>query len=109
MKKLKVTGNNTTQHIYIKGDKDAETEPLEFWIYFPGGQIGVSRCADDTYWAHLSLEDEKEDFDGREKKSEVIDARIDCDGLNGGEANVGDLRHPNFNHIAIKIKLTQHK
>ena len=103
MEMLTATGNNTMQHIYIKGDK-TEPEPQEFYIHFPGGQIGVSRCTDGTYWAHLSLEDEKEDGSGRIKKSNIIDARIDCKDLHINEMDIGDMKRPDCYHIAIKIK-----
>lgn len=104
MKMLEVTGNNTMQHIYVKGDK-VKPEPAEFYIHFPGGQIGVSRCTDNTYWAHFLLEDEKEDGSGREKKSNIIDARIDCTSLHSAESNIGDMTRPDCYHIAVKIKL----
>ena len=103
MKMLKATGNNTMQHIYIKGDP-AEPEPGEFYIHFPGGQLGVTRCTDNSYWAHFVLEDEKSDGSGREKKSDIIDARIDCEGLHTSQANIGDMTRPDCYHIAIKIK-----
>ena len=104
MRMLKVTGNNTMQHIYIKGDPE-EPEPGEFYIHFPGGQIGVSRCSDGTYWAHLNLEDEKEDGSGRKKKSNIIEARIDCKEKGVNEQIVGDMARPDCYHIAIKIKI----
>lgn len=103
MKMLEATGNNTMQHIYIKGNKTTP-EPGEFYIHFPGGQIGVSRCSDDAYWAHLNLEDEQQDGEGRIKKSHIIDARIDCKKLHAGEMDIGDMTRPDCYHIAIKIK-----
>lgn len=105
MKMLQATGNNTMQHIFIKGNV-AEPEPGEFYIHFPGGQIGVSRCSDGSYWAHLNLEDEKEDGSGREKKSNIIDTRIDCKGLHAGEMSIGDMARPDCYHVAIKIQVT---
>lgn len=104
MKMLQATGNNTMQHIYLCGDK-AQPEPGEFYIHFPGGQIGVSRCSDGTYWAHFALEDEKEDGEGRIKKSKIIDARIDCKDLHAGEMNIGDMARADCDHVAIKIEL----
>lgn len=109
MKMLRATGNNETQHIYVRGDRYTEAEPREFFIHFPGGQIGISRCTDDSYWAHLSLEDVTEDKTERERKSKIIDARIDCDNLNVAESNMGDMARSDCNHVAIKIKLKKHK
>ena len=104
MKMLQATGNNTAQHIYLCGDK-AQPEPQEFYIHFPGGQIGVSRCSNGTYWAHLNLEDEKEDGSGRIKKSKVIDARIDCKDWHIDKMNIGDIARPDCYHVAIKIEV----
>ena len=103
MKMLKAIGNNTMQHIYIKGNPE-EPEPGEFYIHFPGGQIGISRCTDGSYWAHLNLEDEKPDGSGREKKSNIVMARVDCKDLHTSEASIGDMARPDCYHIAIKIK-----
>lgn len=106
MKRLKVTGNNTCQRIYVRGDKHAEAEPEEFYIHFPGGTIGYARCSDNTYWAHLCLEDNKKDFSDREFKSHVIDARVDCKELHAGEMNTGDMSRSDCYHIAVKVKIT---
>lgn len=94
MKLFKATGNNTTQRIYLKGDKQAEQEPEEFYIHFPGGSIGVCRCDDGSYWAHLCRKGKAVGFD---------DARVDCRELHTGEMNIGDLARPDCYHVAVKV------
>ena len=59
MKMLKVVGTNTCQRIYMRGDKHTESEPEEFYLHFPGGTIGVTRCSNGDYWAHINVFENK--------------------------------------------------
>lgn len=107
MKMLKVTGNNTCQRLYMRGDKHRETEPEEFYLHFPGGTLGITRCSNGDYWAHINVFDDKIDFSKREMKAMVSDARIDCHSIPVTEMNIGDLIQPDCYHIAVKLVLTR--
>lgn len=70
-------------------------EPTLGVIKFPGGHIEVSRCSDDSYYVHLSVENEVN----------IIASRIDYN-HKGREKNgiPGILDQEKVKHIAIRIK-----
>ena len=101
MKMLKVTGNNETQKIFLKGNK-MHPEPAEVYINFPGGSIGVSRCSDGAYWAHINAEEHDDDFN--KVTTDIVAARIDSKQVHASEMNIGDLARKDCYHIAVKIR-----
>lgn len=107
MKMLQAVGNNATQRLYIRGDKHQEAEPKEFYAHFPGGTIGITRCSNGDYWAHIDVMDDKDDFSTREAKAVISEARIDCHDKPATEMNVGDLARPDCYHIAVKLRLNK--
>jgi len=104
MEMLRVTGNNTAQHIYLFGDKKKQIEPGEFTLHFPGGHIIVSRCSDGTYWAHTSIEADKTRAKPRDMiRGEFLEGRIDCTDVAPNKMDIGDLDRDDCYHIALHI------
>ncbi|MFM2668555.1 hypothetical protein AAFX24_27830 [Vibrio mediterranei] len=66
MARTKVHHSQDACHIIIKGDK-RNPEPTLHVIQFPGGQIEVSRCSDNTYYAHVHINE----------SANIVDSRID--------------------------------
>lgn len=103
--KLKYTRSEQAHSIWMQGDKDIQIEPPEVRLHFPGGSVSVTRCSDGMYWIHANLLDVKNPDDGNMvQMGRVIDARIDCDGMQTNEGNIGDLKNPKLQHFAIKIQ-----
>ena len=100
--KLEYTRSQNTHHIFVKGDKDKQIEPDEVYIHFPGGTIGVARVDNETYWAHIQLEDMKEDSTDVERKSKVVAARIDH--KDKGVNETPFLFDEQMYHVAVKVK-----
>lgn len=90
--------------IHVRGDKAKQLEPSDHRIHFPGGYIGVTRTTDGEYWAHIGIHRE---FDGDDEKvpGRLVNARIDIDGKNSSDSNLGDLGHERLEHLAIRIAL----
>ncbi len=91
MARAKVVHSTDCVEVVFEGDKK-NPEPSTGVIKFPGGHIEVSRCSDDTYWAHLAVDD----------GVNIIDGRID---RNSQEQSVESLpNHDLINHIAIRVQ-----
>ena len=104
MKKLEVQGNNSVHHVYVRGNKYQEPEPEEFYVHFPGGQIGIARCSDNTYWAHITTDDTAPSGENIQQQSNMVDARIDSRGLHASEMDIGDMARPDCYHVAVKFE-----
>jgi len=102
MRLLQATGNNTTQRIYLKGDKSKKHEPVEFYIHVPNGSIGVCRCADGTYWAHVALDREGPNGEPLEQRG-FPDSRIDCRDIPATKQDVGHLNRSDCYHVAVRF------
>ena len=102
MRLLKATGNNTTQRIYLRGDK-RHPEPEEVYIHVPGGSIGACRCSDGSYWVHIALE-ETDENGAPQKVSGFLDARVDCRNLHASEMDIGHMNRPDAYHVAVRFK-----
>ena len=106
MDKIKVLpvaqGNNAHQYIKLQGKKDIQTEPPEFSIRFPFGNVCITRTSDDEYWVHISTK--SIDDEGMEQNDGVIkDARIDHLDKGVNETDCGDLRDPKTYHMAVLL------
>lgn len=53
-KKFKQVVSEDALTIMISGDV-RNPEPSTLVIKFPGGHVEISRCSDNTYWAHLEV------------------------------------------------------
>ena len=100
MKMLKVVGNNSCQKIYLHGDIK-NPEPDTVVIKFPGGHVEVSRCTDNTYWAHIAVT-KRDDYDDNgdiTPEGKFLNGRIDFE-------DKPVMSFPSeSNHIAIRIGL----
>lgn len=65
-KQFKQVKSDDALAILIKGDV-RNPEPAMCTIKFPGGSVEVSRCSDNTYWAHIRVDD----------PTNVVDSRVD--------------------------------
>lgn len=96
MARAKVTHSRDACQITFYGDK-RRLEPSTAVVKFPGGFIQVSRCEDDTYWAHIAMSD----------SANVVESRIDLQGTEDPELRaiaIRDIPHGDkVNHIAIRI------
>ena len=106
MKMLEVTGNNSHQKLYLRGELE-HPEPAEVTLFFPGGHIGVARCSDGKYWAHIQINDA--DFLANSIDCDFVEgryseARIDCRNRPISEMDLGDLKRDDVNHFAIKVQ-----
>jgi len=80
--------------IVIKGDK-RNPEPSTIVIKFPGGHVEVSRCSDDSYYAHITAD----------KSENIIDSRIEYNYEGYLEHGVPDIPdHNKIKKLAVKIK-----
>lgn len=93
-KKFQQTKSDDALTIHIAGDV-RNPEPGSCIIKFPGGQVEVTRCTDNTYWAHLSVVD----------PSNIVDSRVD----HTFEAHRALGKIPDFpradavQHIALRV------
>ena len=101
--KLKYIQNEQAHHIYMQGDKKKQLEPPEVILHFPGGQVVVTRCTNGEYWVHLELKDLDENTN-KKFVGQIVDARIDCDGLGTTKADLGSLERDDLNHLAIRVR-----
>lgn len=70
-------------------------EPSLGVIKFPGGHVEVSRCSDNTYYAHIEVND----------TVEVVASRIDYEWPHSQDHGIKDIPdHNKIRHIAFRIK-----
>ena len=102
---LKLYKSDQAFHYRMQGDKTKQLEPPEVFLHFPGGFVGVTRCRDDEYWIHLSLQAIKDKGTGDYiTVGKLIDSRIDCKKQHAAEADLGDLNREDLYHVALKVK-----
>lgn len=77
-KQFKTVRSEDALTILIEGDR-RNPEPTTLVVKFPGGHIEVSRCSDDTYWAHVQVVD----------AANVVTGRIDY--AHGAAMSVAEL------------------
>lgn len=65
-KQFKQTKSDDALTIHILGDV-RKPEPGSCIVKFPGGHVEITRCTDNTYWAHLEVVDPRN----------IVDSRID--------------------------------
>ena len=95
--------------ILIEGNKYKKPEPDEHIIKFPGGSISVTRTSDNTYWAHIEVNQEEidEDTHRESKAGQIIETRLDyrrTDESLGRTDTVFDTK--NLNHVGVRIMTT---
>lgn len=96
MARVKVVHSEDAVTVIFKGNPE-NPEPSTAIIKFPGGHVEVTRTSDNTYWAHV----------GVEEASNIVDSRIDYDfeGYKKSECKIPDVPHAeHIKHIAINIK-----
>ena len=93
-KQFKQVKSSDALTIIIEGDT-RNPEPMSCIIKFPGGSVEVTRCTDDTYWAHIGVED----------LGNVIDSRVDhaYDVAHALDKIPSFPRAEEVNHIALRI------
>ena len=96
MAKAKVVNDKDGVTVIFTGDKTSTPEPTVGIIKFPGGHVEVSRCSDETYWAHLAVD----------SPENIISSRIDYDfeGANAAEIQIPSIPLENkIQKIALRI------
>jgi len=96
MARAKVVHSEDACTIIFEGNKRSP-EPLYGIVKFPGGHVEVSRCTDDSYWAHIEIEDPSYIVDGRIDRTDRVQA-------------VSDLEDPDkVKHIAVRVDSRKEK
>lgn len=82
----------------------SKPEPIYFRVAFPGGDVDIARCSDDTYWIHVRV-NRPEDLTGQGfgEVGKLTDARIDIKGKHASECNAGDFADPDLYHLAVRV------
>jgi hypothetical protein len=93
MAKATVVHSDDAATIIFKGDR-RRPEPSTGIIKFPGGHVEVTRCSDNTYWAHIAV------CDG----VNIVDSRVDRAGRPGSVQDMPDAAA--INHIALRVANT---
>ena len=81
----------------------AKPEPMHFRVMFPGGDVDVVRCADDTYWVHVRVDHPDHKNNPEERSARLVAARLDVHGKPAHKADVGDFADPDLYHLAVRV------
>jgi hypothetical protein len=92
------------QILTIKGDRHLP-EPSMTVVRFPGGHVEISRCSDETYWIHTTINHpEAGDFvPGETVPGELLDAVIHQKGKHSVDSNLGDFGNSGTYDVAIRV------
>ncbi len=104
MARAKVVHSDDACTVIFKGDKLKEAEPRYGIIKFPGGHVEVTRCDDDTYWAHISIVNDTGDYS---KNGKIVQSRFDYDYETAQRIDKNVIPIPEeqgIQHMAIRIK-----
>jgi hypothetical protein len=105
----------TGAHLKIKSYGDAvlgvelegnpkKPEPDHFRVYFPGGDVDITRTTDNEYWIHVHVNcKESTSYNPMEPTGFIKDARLDITDISASEANIGDFDNPNLYHLAFRV------
>lgn len=88
----------------LYGDPKRQPEPEELRIYFPGGEVNLTRCEDGSYWVHATRHEGGNGYDDERQAGRLVDARIDVRGKPASECNAGDFANPDTYHVAVRIE-----
>ena len=106
-KKLKCFLDGEVTCLELTGDIKNMESPEGARIYFPGGDVSVTRTQDNEYWVHVWVakhDNNKNDTSAHEGPfASIVGARIDSTEKATHEANVGDLGNDDVYHVAVKI------
>jgi hypothetical protein len=98
--KLQRMGSNLIG-IVLKGNpKKPESDVC---VKFPGGQVEISRCTDNTYWIHVVVNNEQRNdlCPGEFEPARVTEGRMDIIGKE--KINLGDLGDNGLYHLAVRV------
>ncbi len=108
-KHLRIQRNGTdAMLVRLEGNK-AKPEPSTFIVAFPGGEVEIARCSDDTYWIHLNVSNPTQFSRGGPAAGRITDARLDIRGKHASDCNAGDFSDPNLYHVALKVAPLEEK
>jgi len=81
-------------------------EPDHFRIVFPGGDLEVVRCSENAdYWVHVRVNHRgSTSWDPESEEARIAAARLDINGKNVNEANIGDFNNPELYHLAVRVR-----
>ncbi len=107
-KQHRIVRSDDATTVIIAGDK-RNPEPTMAAIVFPGGCLEVSRTSDGTYWAHISVNGDKQVTDEagkfHERRGRIIDSRVDF--VFPQQTKLGIPEIPNAKdaqHVAVRIE-----
>lgn len=109
MNRLKVIDmGEKVQGVHLRGNK-RNPEPEYFRVCFPGGDIDIVRCDDDTYWVHVRVNREGGSgfIPGETIEGKIIDGRVDVLGKAASQTSCGDLDREDAFHVAIRVGVRQ--
>lgn len=89
-------------------------EPISFRVEFPGGQIDIERCADNSYWVHVIANQRQmvEDHEGPRKGpvsengnlyAKFSEARMHMTGKHTSDADLGDFENVGLYDVALHV------
>ena len=98
---------DAVQGVRLNGDKYTQAEPDHFRVTFPGGDVDIARCTDDTYWVHVRVDRPGDSgfIPGETREGKIIDGRVDLLHKNASECSCGDLDSPDAYHVAVRVGL----
>ena len=104
MKTMKVVlMGDEVQGVRLKGDPK-NPEPTYFRVAFPGGDVDVVRTEDGDYWVHVRVNDRQSAAFGEDVRlGKLVDARLDVRSKHVSETDVGDFKHPELYHLAVRV------
>ncbi len=95
---------DSVQGVRLEGNPK-KPEFDEFRVVFPGGDVSVTRCTDNTYWVHVRADhkDHPALCPGEFEPALITEARLDILGKNVSETNIGDFADHSLYHVALRV------
>lgn len=95
---------DAVQGVVLEGNRK-NPEYDEFRVVFPGGSVSITRCTDETYWAHVQVDHAEHPAlcPGEFEPAHLTEARLDILGKNSSESNLGDFADSRLYHVAVRV------
>ncbi len=82
---------------------DPQTEPAEFRVAFPGGDVSVVRTSDGEFWVHANCARGEPGALAARRPGRFCRARLDVEGAHAAEMDLGDWENPGLYHVALLV------
>lgn len=88
----------------LYGDPKRTPEPETIRVYFPGGEVELTRCSDGDYWVHVKrTEAEEAKWNDDAEEGAFKGARLDQRSKSASDSDLGDFEAPDLYHVAVRI------